>query len=1025
MTVLGDLSGSGTIFTTDSGYVWYGGTNNTWDGILDIRNGTMGPGAGNTFSWNRGATITNTTTGTGYFGVNANMNLTWSGFEDPLANNVGLRKAGTGTLTVDVLPTYSRDTLIDAGTLKAGSAAPIPVGSGKGSVSIGASARLDVSGYDLAINGLSGSGIVTDTLATATQITVCSNDASTAFSGKIAASLKAVKVGSGTWTLNFGTVMTDLSVEKGVVAPWDAVEMNGSVFVASNATLRVTNTNLIGLAGEYFDCSASSLQWITEPSNFTSLARITSTLAPFKPAYRTSSGSFLTTFDTGSDGARFQGGFASRDYWVGRWTGTFIAETDGLYQFGTASDDGSMVFLDGAPVIMNNYLQGYAGSQRMGTPVSLTNGLHDIQVVFFEKTGGNAVTVYMIPPGATATNALPQRLLRHVLPSYAGSLAGAETATLELTGPSAGLTVIGSSDAVFTGRVYGTNTTACLTMDGTGSQALAGEGSLYGGLTAVSRGTLALNTSGKYGPVVVGTNGTLVATNAVGLLGSYYNLTPANVGNSNPVFVTYGTMESYFATNTAALWSGSHLFGASFDTGRSNVGGTLMPPPFGPTGRSNFFAIWRGQLIAPVSGTYTFSLNSDDGSMLFIDGQTVVYNNYFQGYGTERSGTVSLAAGLHAITIGFYQGGGDYGVDASVVIPGEAKQKIPNSMLRPAAYGIGPLSGGGAVSLPSERAFLRIDETAASTYAGGAVGVASSGIAKAGPETLTLTGDNDAFLGTWYLTGGALQVGDGGTNGTLGGAEIITSSGTTLIFNRSDNSEYNGRVSGEGEIVQAGAGRVRLTQVATNFTGAVNLSGAGGLTLSGTNAVLNAASITGAGTLALEDGGAVKASGETLGVPLEVMDKGLLKLTSTNSSLDRLSLVSNAVLTVQYVGDLANTNYSLTVGTVAVAGGTGSVVMSPNGAGSGTLRISALDVGAGGVLSVSGQVEVSGGALTVTVPQELPRGLTLIGDFSATDGLDLSGVTQTVVGAGSDAALLYRDKKLYISRANGTLIVVR
>ena len=74
--------------------------------------------------------------------------------------------------------------------------------------------------------------------------------------------------------------------------------------------------------------------------------------------------------------------------------------------------------------------------------------------------------------------------------------------------------------------------------------------------------------------------------------------------------------------------------------------------------------VWTGQIEITTAGNYTFTTRSDDGSVLFINGQEVVDNNNFQGM-TNRSGTVFLAAGMHDISIGFYEGGGGAGVQAS------------------------------------------------------------------------------------------------------------------------------------------------------------------------------------------------------------------------------------------------------------------------------------------------------------------------------------------------------------------------
>ena len=65
---------------------------------------------------------------------------------------------------------------------------------------------------------------------------------------------------------------------------------------------------------------------------------------------------------------------------------------------------------------------------------------------------------------------------------------------------------------------------------------------------------------------------------------------------------------------------------------------------------------------------------------------------------------------------------------------------------------------------------------------------------------------------------------------------------------------------------------------------------------------------------------------------------------------------------------------------------------------------------------------IAGSALNVAVSQEVPFGQTVVGDFTATDGLDLTGVTQTL--AGSDGRLQYRSKLLFIGRSSGTILIL-
>ena len=91
--------------------------------------------------------------------------------------------------------------------------------------------------------------------------------------------------------------------------------------------------------------------------------------------------------------------------------------------------------------------------------------------------------------------------------------------------------------------------------------------------------------------------------------------------------------------------------------------------PFGLL--QNFSADMQGSFIVPTSGNYTFSTGSDDGSDLFIDGQLVVNNAFYQGY-TIRQQTVFLNAGVHPFDLQYFQGGGGaaltMGVPAGVQI---------------------------------------------------------------------------------------------------------------------------------------------------------------------------------------------------------------------------------------------------------------------------------------------------------------------------------------------------------------------
>ena len=67
---------------------------------------------------------------------------------------------------------------------------------------------------------------------------------------------------------------------------------------------------------------------------------------------------------------------------------------------------------------------------------------------------------------------------------------------------------------------------------------------------------------------------------------------------------------------------------------------------------------WRGQVEVSFDGIYTFRTNSDDGSLLYVDGNLVVNNDGLHGATTKVGKTKLLKAGLHDITIAFFENGG-------------------------------------------------------------------------------------------------------------------------------------------------------------------------------------------------------------------------------------------------------------------------------------------------------------------------------------------------------------------------------
>ncbi|MFD2934302.1 PA14 domain-containing protein [Spirosoma flavum] len=109
--------------------------------------------------------------------------------------------------------------------------------------------------------------------------------------------------------------------------------------------------------------------------------------------------------------------------------------------------------------------------------------------------------------------------------------------------------------------------------------------------------------------------------------------------------------------------------------------GTATSVDLSVTSNSQYFGIrYKGYISVPTDGSYTFYTSSDDGSKLLI-GTTEVVNNDGGHATTEKSGTIGLKAGKHAITVLYYQGNGGQSLSASYEGPGIGKQIIPAAAL--------------------------------------------------------------------------------------------------------------------------------------------------------------------------------------------------------------------------------------------------------------------------------------------------------------------------------------------------------
>jgi alpha-L-fucosidase len=98
-------------------------------------------------------------------------------------------------------------------------------------------------------------------------------------------------------------------------------------------------------------------------------------------------------------------------------------------------------------------------------------------------------------------------------------------------------------------------------------------------------------------------------------------------------------------------------------------------------GRKEFCGMeFTGYINIPEDDVYTFYLDSDDGSILYIDDVLVINNDGLHGL-TELSSETALAKGYHKIKVSYFQATGGEGLNVSIRGKRIEKTVIPGGML--------------------------------------------------------------------------------------------------------------------------------------------------------------------------------------------------------------------------------------------------------------------------------------------------------------------------------------------------------
>ncbi|MCX6878880.1 MAG: autotransporter-associated beta strand repeat-containing protein [Verrucomicrobia bacterium] len=982
--------------------------------------GTLATTASFTLNSNRGIKIgPSTGTGVGTFDVATGTILTYGGIitSNGASGTGGLTKAGAGTLVLAGANTYTGDTTIAAGTVRLGTGTALPSGLGKGNVAV--TGTLDLYGYSLSINGLSGAGTVTSGAAGVMTLSAGGNNQTSTFSGMIqdgSGTLGLTKTGTGTLTLSGNNTFTG------------GVTINGGILQLANAgALNSTNPNSLtfgpGAAmGTKLQLNGNSVTVSSLATNATpgtvivenaNAAAVTltinqagnTTFAGVLQNQAGGGGGVLSLTKSGAGSLTLAG--------TNTYTGTTTISGGTLALAGGTAvlDTGAVVLTNtaGATLLLSasETIGSLAGGGASGGNVNLqsyvlTSGGANTDTIYsgvisgtgsLVKTGSGTLTLaasntysgnttvsggtlkfgannifqYGVGQGDITVNGTLDLNGRTLNNGRINGLKGSGTVT-NSSATAAYLTVgYGDASSTFSGSLMDGAGTVALAKTGAGILTLSGN-SNYTGTTTITQGTLSVSNLAAGGNLGSGSGALVLGDSAnAGVL--FYTGTTASFSRGFTVNASGGEIDTTTAGQTLTLSTGNVATGGAFTIG--GAGNT--------------------SITSNITGAG--SLNKTGAGILTLSGA-----NTYSGATNIKNGTVVLAvndSGLKSTTT-LTLGDATLNTNGVLKLDGHTQTLAGLSV---AGSGTGNRVTGGNAALST----LTLNNAGANTFAGilGGTGTNDNGLAlvKTGAGTLTLAGTN-TFTGGATVTAGTLSISrDNNLGGTSGGVIL---NGGTLSANASftlgsGRSVLLGPASGSGSgtlDVTTGNTLTYAGVLASNGSGTGSLikTSPGTLILSGTSSYGGSTTIKD-GTLSLAISNALP-TGTSLTLGASTTG-GILKLNGKNQVLADLAAFgggTNRIVNGNLTSSTLTLNIAGTSAYSAYLGGTGTNDnnFSLTKTGLGTLTLS-------GANTYAGNTTVSAGTLKISSSVTLPSGAGK-GNLVLNGTLDLSTYGITVNG---------------------------
>ncbi len=501
----------------------------------------------------------------------------------------------------------------------------------------------------------------------------------------------------------------------------------------------------------------------------------------------------------------------------GDWTTTNGNWTTETGAFNTVYTPGDLLIFSGAPgavtvdmvSIGTGGLQFAADGYRLtGGSISMDAGARTFRVGDGSEDGRNYVTIIDSPitgPGAGLTKTDLGTLILNGANTYSFATsvnAGTLIVNGSIAGGASGTVVnvngtIGGTGQIRGGVVYGTLAPGGLTTPGTltlnGQLSLSAAAELRYRLGQADTAGSPLNDlTVVNGPLTL--DGTLNVTQSAG--GSFTQGVYRLIDYTGALFdntLDVGTLPTGFTgVIQTSIANQVNLIATGAVTPPPAGGGETEPPP--PPPPPPVFNFWDGDNGVGGDGTIT----GGDGIWRASS------NNWTSADGLANAG---YEKGLFAIFAG---AGGVVAVDGS-----EGEISVGGLQFAADGYRL----AGDVVALEAGEALVRVgDGTSAGAQFTATIASELTGagqLVKADGGTLVLTGAS-TYSGGTVVSGGVLQLGAGGTSGSITGDVAVDG---TLAFNRSDAATFAGALSGGGTLLQVGSGTTTLSGDSPAFTG--------------------------------------------------------------------------------------------------------------------------------------------------------------------------------------------------------------